>query len=61
MSDVGPLFYASYPGTCSCGNDFDEGDELRYVDGELLREECCGHEYSDEHAAESATGLDFHP
>jgi hypothetical protein len=46
--DVGPVFEASYPGECPCGKSFDERDELRYVDGDLLAQACCGHEYDDE-------------
>lgn len=57
QQDVGPVFYAGWPGICDCGTDFDDGDELRYVDGVLLAEGCCGHEYADE----SADGLHFYP
>jgi hypothetical protein len=48
MADVGPVFYASYPGTCPCGNDIEEDDEIRYVDGEVVAQDCCGHEYDTE-------------
>lgn len=41
MDDVGPVFEARYPGRCACGEDFDEGDEVRYVDGELCLVGCC--------------------
>lgn len=58
MSDVGPVFYASYPGRCDCGEPFDEGDEIRYVDGELLVQDCCGWQYDDEFAT---GGLGFEP
>lgn len=35
------MFTAAFPGTCaSCGWDFDEGDEIGYLDNELVAE-CC--------------------
>lgn len=34
-------FSARYPGHCQlCGADFDEGDEIGYVDDEIACEEC---------------------
>lgn len=38
-------FPARWPGTCtSCGDDFDEGDEIEYRDGEIVGTSCCGDE-----------------
>ncbi len=34
-------FPARWPGTCtSCGDRFDEGDEIAYEDGEIVCERC---------------------
>lgn len=44
--DVGPVFIAAYEGSCAeCCADIEEGDECRYVEGEVVRQDCCGVAY----------------
>ena len=48
--DLGPVFIASFSsrGGCGyCGEDIDEGDEVRYSDGELIGQQCCGQEFEE--------------
>lgn len=48
-------FTASYPGGCSeCGEDFDEGDRVGYVDDELCCDDCC--QAAEDEEAELAKG-----
>lgn len=44
LKDVGPIWIAAYDGgSCSeCGEEIVEGTECRYVEGEIVRVECCG-------------------
>lgn len=41
-ADLGPIFSARYPGECAgdCGDVIAEGDQVRYVDDELMHAEC---------------------
>lgn len=35
------VFTAMYPGECSeCGNEIEPGDEVQFVDDELVHEDC---------------------
>lgn len=41
--DRGPTFTANWGGKCAgCGERFEEGDAVFYLDGELHAEDCCG-------------------
>lgn len=41
MPDKGPLFPASYEGVCNnCGWDIEPGDDIGYVDDEVVCKEC---------------------
>lgn len=43
LKDVGPVWIAAYDGSCAeCGEELLEGEEARYVEGEVVRVECCG-------------------
>lgn len=55
---AGPIFLARYPGRCGgCGEDFDEGDELRYDDDDVLvLVGCC-----DDNCTERDSGMGFEP
>lgn len=37
---IGPWFIASFHSECECGRDIEEGDPVRYLDGEVVCEEC---------------------
>lgn len=42
-SAYGPVFAARWDGECAdCGMAFDAGDDVRYVNGELVAVDCCG-------------------
>lgn len=41
QGDIGPWFNAAFDGECAEGHTVDEGDEIRYVDGELECRELC--------------------
>lgn len=42
LSSTSRPFLASFPGKCPCGNEFDEGESVQFVDDELVLVECCG-------------------
>lgn len=37
---IGPWFIAGFDGTCPCSAGIEEGDPVRYLDGEVVCEEC---------------------
>lgn len=40
---TGPVFPARWDGECAdCGKAFDAGDDIRYIDGDLVAVDCCG-------------------
>lgn len=42
-SAYGPVFAARWDGECAgCGMAFDAGNDVRYVNGELVAADCCG-------------------
>jgi hypothetical protein len=44
--ELGPIFSANYPGQCSgCFDRIHVDDQVRYLFGELVLQDCCGAEY----------------
>jgi uncharacterized protein (DUF779 family) len=46
--DLGPVFEAQFGGTCAgCGSEFYPDEEVRYSDGEVIGQACCGQDLED--------------